>query len=408
MRIAQVAPLYESVPPKLYGGTERVVSYLTEELVRRGHEVTLYASGDSETSARLVPCARSGLRLDPNVRDPLALHFAMLERVARDAREYDIVHYHTDYLSFAFSRRHRTPHVTTLHGRLDLPELAPIYREFKDVPLVSISHAQRRPLPWANWKATVYHGLPLDCACIQAVPGDYLVFLGRLSPEKRPDRAIEIARLTGRPLKIMGKVDAADRAYYHSTIRPLLKKADVEFLGEGGDRDKFPVLAQALALLFPIDWPEPFGLVQIEAMAVGTPVIAFPSGSVPEVIDPEVTGFIVYSVEEAAQMVERAASLDRARIRRTFEERFSVQRMVNDYEDLYETITAGVERVPRRVAPMQAARVQESLPATALGDRITVWRGDSRTGSATQGSATQGSATQGSATQGSATQDRGR
>ncbi len=374
MRIAQVAPLYESVPPKLYGGTERVVSYLTEELVRRGHDVTLYASGDSDTSARLVPCSTAGLRLDPNVKDPLALHVAMLERVARDALEYDLIHYHTDYLSFPLSRRHGTPHVTTLHGRLDLPELVPIYREFSDVPLVSISHAQRKPLPWANWKATIYHGLPKDCACLSESPGEYLVFLGRLSPEKRPDRAIEIARLAGMPLKVMGKIDAADRAYYRSVIRPLLRKADVEFVGEGGDAEKFPILAGALALLFPIDWPEPFGLVQIEAMAVGTPVIAFPHGSVPEVIDHEVTGFIVHSVEEAARMVDRCAALDRAQIRRVFEERFSVERMVDEYEQLYETLVGAREfrrevkvysrYTGRWAAAPDAETVQASEPAT--------------------------------------------
>jgi glycosyltransferase involved in cell wall biosynthesis len=327
----------------MYGGTERVVSYLTEELVRRGHEVTLYASGDSQTQARLIPCARSGLRLDPDMKDRLAPHVAMLERVARDALDYDIIHYHTDYLGFPVARRHGTPHVTTLHGRLDLPELAPLYREFKDIPLVSISHAQRRPLPWADWKATIYHGLPKDCACLAEMPGEYLVFLGRLSPEKRPDRAIEIARLTGLPLRIMGKVDGADRAYFRSVIRPLLKRADVEFVGEGGDADKFPVLADAVALLFPIDWPEPFGLVQIEAMAVGTPVIAFPHGSVPEVIDHEVTGFIVHSVEEAARMVDRCAALDRVQIRRVFEERFSVERMVDEYEELYQALVDGRE-----------------------------------------------------------------
>ncbi len=338
MKIAQVAPLYESVPPKMYGGTERVVSYLTEELVRRGHDVTLYASGDSKTGARLVPCAPQGLRLDPNVKDPLAYHVTMLQQVAHDAFDYDLIHFHTDYLHFPFSRYYGTAHLTTLHGRLDLPELVPLYRRFRDVPLVSISHSQRRPLPWANWKATVYHGLPGDCASLQETPGDYLLFLGRLSPEKRPDRAIEIARLSGLPLKIMGKVDAADRAYYRSTIRPLLKKADVEFIGEGGDADKFPLLAGALALLFPIDWPEPFGLVQIEAMAVGTPVIAFPNGSVPEVIDHEVTGFIVHSVEEAARGVHRSVNLDRRLIRKTFEERFSVERMVDEYEELYEAL----------------------------------------------------------------------
>ncbi len=376
MRIAQVAPLYESVPPKLYGGTERVVSYLTEELVRRGHDVTLYASRDSQTSARLVPCATAGLRLDPNVKDPLALHVAMLERVARDALEYDLIHYHTDYLSFPLSRRHGTPHVTTLHGRLDLPELVPIFREFSDIPLVSISHAQRKPLPWANWKATIYHGLPKDCACLSESPGEYLVFLGRLSPEKRPDRAIEIARLAGMPLKIMGKVDAADRAYYRSVIRPLLRKADVEFVGEGGDAEKFPVLAGALALLFPIDWPEPFGLVQIEAMAVGTPVIAFPHGSVPEVIDHEVTGFIVHSVEEAARMVDRCAALDRAQIRQVFEERFSVERMVDEYEQLYETLAGAREfRREVKVYSRYTGRRTATPSAEAVKASETVTRG---------------------------------
>lgn len=367
MRIAQVAPLYESVPPKMYGGTERVVSYLTEELVRRGHEVTLYASGDSETRARLVPCSQSGLRLDPNVKDPVALHIAMLERVAADALEYDIIHYHTDYLSFPSARRHGIPHISTLHGRLDIPELIPLYKEFRDMPVVSISHAQRKPLPWANWKATIYHGLPLDIAKLSEKPGDYLVFLGRLSPEKRPDRAIRIAGMAGLPLKIMGKVDAADRAYYRTVIRPLLRKADVEFVGEGGDKEKFPLLAGALALLFPIDWPEPFGLVQIEAMAVGTPVIAFPCGSVPEVIDHEVTGFIVHSEEEAARVVDRCAALDRAQIRRVFEERFSVQRMVDEYEKLYESM---VESREFRVYAKRAQRWSTSragVSSTSVG-----------------------------------------
>ncbi len=373
MKIAQVAPLYESVPPKMYGGTERVVSYLTEELVRRGHDVTLYASGDSNTSARLVPCSPQGLRLDPSVKDPIAYHIAMLQQVAQDAFDYDLIHFHTDYLHFPMSRHYGTAHVTTLHGRLDMPELVPLYRRFKDVPLVSICHSQRKPLPWADWKATIYHGLPLDCASLQKTPGDYLLFLGRLSPEKRPDRAIEIARLSGLPLKIMGKVDAADRAYYRSTIRPLLKTAEVEFVGEGGDAEKFPLLARALALLFPIDWPEPFGLVQIEAMAVGTPVIAFPNGSVPEVIDHEVTGFVVHSVEEAARVVHRAVNLDRRLIRETFEERFSVERMVDEYESLYEALLADRKREIRihtgdRVRPIRTARTA-SFVSSAGGSR---------------------------------------
>ena len=354
MRIAQVAPLYESVPPQMYGGTERVVSYLTEEFVRRGHDVTLYASADSKTAACLVPCAPVGLRLDPEIKDPTAPHLVMLEQVAHDAADFDVIHYHTDYLHYPLSRRAGTVHLTTLHGRLDLPDLAPLYKEYRDMPLVSISQNQRIPLPWANWMATIYHGLPLDCATVQETPGDYLAFLGRVSPEKRLDWAIEIARDAGFPLKVMAKVDQVDESYYQSKIRPLLEDADVEFVGEGGDAQKFPLLAGARALLFPIDWPEPFGLVMIEAMAVGTPVIAFPNGSVPEVIDNGVTGFIVKDTKEAAAMVDRTVELDRRRIRRTFEERFSVERMVDEYEELYQALaTRGevkVYSIPKRAA----------------------------------------------------------
>ncbi len=349
MRIAQVAPLYESVPPQLYGGTERVVSYLTEELVRRGHDVTLYASADSKTAADLVPGAPMGLRLDPDIEDPTTLHLVMLEQVAHDAADFDVIHYHTDYLHFPLSRRTDAVHLTTLHGRLDLPELVPLYREYTDMPLVSISHSQRTPLPWAHWMATIYHGMPLDCATLQETPGDYLVFLGRVSPEKRVDWAIEIARDAGMPLKIMAKVDQVDESYYQSKILPLLEDAEVEFVGEGGDREKFPLLAGAQALLFPIDWPEPFGLVMIEAMAVGTPVIAFPNGSVPEVIDHGVTGFIVKDTKEAAAMVPRTAEFDRRRVRQTFEDRFSVERMVDEYEELYHVLaTRGEVRIYSR------------------------------------------------------------
>jgi glycosyltransferase involved in cell wall biosynthesis len=354
VRIAQVAPLYESVPPKMYGGTERVVSYLTEELVRRGHEVTLYASADSETSARLVSCCGGGLRLDSAVFDSLALHLVMLERVCADALSYDLIHYHTDYLHFPVSRRIGTPSITTLHGRLDVPELEPLYEEFKEVQLVSISDAQREPLAWANWLATIYHGLPTDAVEPEEKPGEYLLFLGRLSPEKGPDFAIEIARQAGLPLKIMAKLDQTDMVYFETTIAPLLKGADVEFVGEGGDREKYALLAGALALLFPIDWPEPFGLVQIEAMAVGTPVIAFRRGSVPEVVDDGATGFIVNTVDEAVAATRRASGLDRRRIRRVFEKRFSLEHMVDEYERLYRRVSAAGEIRVRSTA--RAAR----------------------------------------------------
>jgi glycosyltransferase involved in cell wall biosynthesis len=342
MRIAQVAPLYESVPPKMYGGTERVVSYLTEELVRRGHEVTLFASADSITRARLVACAPMGLRTDGTIRDGLALHIAMLERVAQEMPDFDLVHYHVDYLHFPLSRRSATPHVTTLHGRLDLPELVLLYREFRDMPLVSISDAQRRPLTWANWQATVHHGLPLDAVPPGDGAGGYLLFLGRISPEKRADRAIEIAQLAGWPLKIVAKVDPVDGAYFDSTIRPLLSKPGVEFLGELGGEDKLEILRGAAALLFPIDWPEPFGMVLIEAMAAGTPVIAFPRGSVPEVIDHGLSGLIVHDIGEAARAVPRAAAMDRELVRSTFEQRFSVGRMVDDYLTAYASLLEGV------------------------------------------------------------------
>jgi glycosyltransferase involved in cell wall biosynthesis len=342
MRIAQVAPLFESVPPKLYGGTERVVHYLTEELVALGHDVTLYASGDSQTSAKLVsPCRRS-LRLDKGCVDTLAHHILMLEQVIADAARYDVVHWHIDYLHFPVSRRLVGPHVTTLHGRLDIPDLPALYQEFTDVPVVSISDSQREPLPWAKWVGTVYHGLPEN----ELTPGDgkggYLAFLGRISREKRPDRAIEIARKTGRKLKIAAKVDNADRKYYAEEIEPLIRAAGalVEFVGEVGGADKNAFLAGAEALLFPIDWPEPFGLVMIEAMACGTPVIAFPCGSVPEVMEDGVTGFVVDSVEAAADAVGRVGSLDRRSVRAAFERRFTARRMASDYVALYQRLMA--------------------------------------------------------------------
>ena len=341
LRIAQVAPLYESVPPQLYGGTERIVAYLTDELVRQGHEVTLFASGDSRTSARLIaPCARA-LRLDPQRRDPLAQHLVMIEEVYRRADDFDFIHFHVDFLHFPASSRQRVPHVTTLHGRLDLPELVPLYQAFPGMPVNSISNAQRKPLPWLNWQATVYHGLPEDLHGCQEEPEDYLAFLGRVSEEKRLDLAIEIARRAGLPLRIAAKVDRADADYYEEVIRPLLRQPGVEFLGEIGEEEKQDFLGHARALLFPIDWPEPFGLVLIEAIACGTPVIAFRRGSVPEVLDHGESGFVCASVEEAVAAVGRLPEISRQGCRRVFERRFSAARMARDYVNVYRRLLEG-------------------------------------------------------------------
>jgi len=342
MRIAQVAPLYESVPPKLYGGTERVVSYLTEELVRKGHDVTLFASGDSVTTARLVPQCPQALRLDSHSVDQLAPHILMLEQVIKRAEEFDIIHFHIDYLHFPFSRRQRIPHLTTLHGRLDIPELAALYREFNEMPVVSISNAQRMPLPWLNWQKTVYHGLPLNLYRLREQPGEYLAFLGRICPEKGVDRAIEIAKRSGMKLLIAAKVDRADREYFKSVIKPLLNQPFVEFIGEIGEREKNDFLGKAFALLLPLDWPEPFGMVMIEAMACGTPVIAFQRGSAPEVIDEGVTGFIVQNVDEAVEAVKRVPTLDRRVCRKVFEQRFNVTRMAAEYISVYEKLLGEV------------------------------------------------------------------
>lgn len=338
MRIAQVAPLAESVPPTLYGGTERIVSYLTEELVRQGHEVTLYASGDSQTSARLVACVPRALRLDEEVIDPIAHGIVELERVFADAADHDVIHWHVDYLHFPVSRRLTVPGLTTLHGRLDIPDLQPIYAEFTEMPVVSISNDQRAPLPNANWIGTVHHGLPLDEFAPSRDVGDYLAFLGRMSPEKRADRAVEVAHRTKMPIKLAAKVDPADQEYFEREIEPLLEHDRVEYVGEIGGHEKMELLNHARALLFPIDWAEPFGLVMIEAMACGTPVIAYRSGSVPEVIEDGVSGFIVDDIDGAVEAVGRLDELDRDTVRAAFERRFTVDRMARDYVALYEKL----------------------------------------------------------------------
>ena len=341
MRIAQIAPLSESVPPMLYGGTERVVSFLTEELIRLGHDVTLFASGDSRTSATLVPVCPRALRLNDACRDHLAPHVLMLEQVVQRADEFDILHFHVAQLHLPVVRRiPYTAHLTTMHGRLDLPELKPLYREFSDVPVVSISDAQRAALPRAAWIGTVHHGLPPDLLTFHPGPGTYLAFLGRISPEKRVDRAIAIAKACGYPLRIAAKVDPADRDYFDRDIRGLLDHPSIEFIGEIGEDQKSDFLGRARALLFPIDWPEPFGLVMIEALACGVPVIAFRGGSVPEVIEHGLTGFIVDSIEEAIAAVGRIEALDRRSCRQAFLRRFSVARMTSEYVQLYRRLIA--------------------------------------------------------------------
>jgi len=338
MKIAQVAPLFESVPPKYYGGTERIVSYLTEELVRQGHQVTLFASGDSETKARLVAPRHRSIRLDKNCVDQLAHHFYMLELVMKMAHEFDIIHYHIDYLHFLLSRRVKVPSVTTLHGRLDIPDLIPLYEEFTDMPVISISDAQREPLSWVNWQGTVYHGLPENLYTFREEPAKYLAFLGRISPEKRVDRAIRIAKHLGLNLKIAAKVDQVNREYFAQGIEPLLDDPLVDYVGEIGEGEKDEFLGNACALLFPIDWPEPFGLVMIETMACGTPVIAYRRGSVPEIIKDGVTGFVVEGFEDAVIAVQKVPQLNRKRCRQMFEEQFSAKRMAQDYLAVYEKV----------------------------------------------------------------------
>jgi glycosyltransferase involved in cell wall biosynthesis len=330
MRIAQIAPLTEAVPPKLYGGTERVVHWLTEELVALGHDVTLFASGDSRTSAKLEAGWPRALRLDNAIRDANALHLAMLERVRQRAHEFDFLHFHLDYYPFSLFSRQAMPFVTTLHGRLDLPELQPIFNIFTSVPVISISNAQRRPVPQARWVRTIYHGLPETMLAPKSMRPSYLAFLGRIAPEKAVDRAIRVAEQSGIPLRIAAKVDRADQDYYQEKIRPLIKPPYVEYIGEIGDHEKSDFLSGAHALLATIDWPEPFGLVMIEAMACGTPVIAFNRGSVPELIDVGVTGFVVEDELGAIGAVEQLSELDRSKVRERFEERFTARRMAQE------------------------------------------------------------------------------
>jgi glycosyltransferase involved in cell wall biosynthesis len=356
MKIAQIAPLIESVPPRLYGGTERIVSYLTEELVALGHDVTLFASGDSITAANLVPCVPKALRLDSNVRDPIPYYMLMLDRVRQRADDFDILHFHIDQYQFPLFRPIAGRTVTTLHGRQDLPDLLPLYVGFDDMPLVSISDAQRLPVPNANFAATVYHGLPVGLHRPIAEPGGgYVAFLGRISPEKRPDRAIKIARALGIPLKIAAKVDRVDDVYFRTQIEPLIDGPGVEFLGEINEQQKTQFLGEAQALLFPVDWPEPFGLSMIEAMACGTPVLAFRFGSVPEIIEEGLTGAIVGSMEEAIEALPRVIALDRKMVRQRFEQRFSATRMAKNYVSVYRSLLASSksldeERMPPRLS----------------------------------------------------------
>ncbi|HEY1890388.1 MAG TPA: glycosyltransferase family 4 protein [Steroidobacteraceae bacterium] len=358
MRIAQIAPLHEAVPPKLYGGTERIVSYLTEELVALGHQVTLFASGDSVTSAHLYPAWPHSLRLDPDIRDVIAPHMLMLEEVRRHAEDFDVLHFHLDYWPFSMFSRQQVPFVTTLHGRLDLPELQPIFSAFRSVPIVSISNAQRLALPQARFVATVPHGVPdPKPESLPRVTPSYLAFLGRIAPEKGPDRAIRIARACGIPLKIAAKVDKADQYYFDATIRPMLGSPGVEMIGEISEREKPAFLCGARCLLMPIEWPEPFGLVMIEAMSYGTPVIAFNRGSVPEVIEDGVTGFIVEDEAAAVAAVGRLDHLDRRAVRARFKQRFTARRMAEDYLAAYGCLAAHelpLTRQPLRVAKSAA------------------------------------------------------
>ena len=365
MKIAQIAPPMESVPPRLYGGTERIVSYLTEELVAQGHDVTLFASGDSITRAKLIASCPQALRLNPAVRDPIPYYMMMLSKVRRAAEEFDILHFHIDQFHFPLFEQISTRTVTTIHGRQDLPDLQNLYTGFPNMQLVSISEAQRRPLTaGAAFAATVYHGLPRDLLAPSLIPrGGYLAFLGRISPEKRVDRAIAIARAVGVPIKIAAKIDRVDEEYFRAEIEPLLDQPGVEYIGEIDDRRKSRFLGDARALLFPINWPEPFGLVMIEAMACGTPVLAFEAGAVREIIDEGVTGHIVRSVEEGVCKIGAVMALDRGRVRRRFEERFTATRMANDYVKVYQALIGAEARPQPDWEAAEAATVVEPVAA---------------------------------------------
>jgi glycosyltransferase involved in cell wall biosynthesis len=367
MKIAQIAPLMESVPPRLYGGSERVASYVTEELVAQGHDVTLFASGQSITAAKLVACCAQPLRLSPSVKDVIPYYMLMLDKVRSMASEFDILHFHIDQFHFPVFREMARRTVTTLHGRQDLPDLHNLYRGFPEMPLVSISNAQRAPIPDANYVGTVYHGVPRDLTLMLEPRGGYLAFLGRISPEKRVDRAIAIARAAGLPLKIAAKVDRVDEVYFRAEIEPLLHQSGVEYIGEIDDRRKNAFLGEARALLFPIDWPEPFGLSMIEAMACGTPVLAFRNGAVPEVIDDGITGHIVDSTDEAIAKLGAVLALDRSRVRQRFEERFTATRMAHDYVKIYEGLIGAPARRGEDTAA--TARVAKGNGAGTLNAR---------------------------------------
>lgn len=344
MKIAQVSPVFESVPPLGYGGTERVISYLTEELVRMNHEVTLFATGDSQTSARLVPIAPHSIRAKPGRMDWMAYQCISMDMVAAMADEFDVIHFHTDYFHFPLARQLRTPHVTTLHGRLDLPELPPLYEHFGNMPLVSISDSQRAPLPHANWVGTVHHGLPQDLFSLNETPGDYFAFVGRVSQEKRLDRAIHIAEQCDRLLVVAAKIDKMDEGFFEQSLRPLFHKPGVRYIGEVGQAEKRELLENARALLFPVDWPEPFGLVMIEALACGTPVLAWRNGAIPEVLDDGVTGYVVSDMDEAVRAASRIHELERRACRAAFDRRFSAERMARDYLRIYGQL---IEQHPR-------------------------------------------------------------
>ena len=369
MKIAQIAPLIESVPPRLYGGTERIVSYLTEALVGLGHDVTLFASGDSITNAELAPCCTRALRLDPSAGDTIPHFMLMIDKVRERAQEFDILHFHIDLFQFPLFRSLAARTLTTLHGRQDLGDLKPFYSRFGEMPLVSISNDQRKPIPHANFVATIHHGIPVDLHRPSFEQGSYLAFLGRISPEKRPDRAIRIARAAGVPLKIAAKVDKVDEDYFRNEILPLIDGPDVEFIGEINEREKTKFLGEAAALLFPVDWPEPFGLVMIEAMACGTPVLAFRCGSIPEVIEDGVTGKVVKCEEEAIAALPEILSYDRRAVRRRFEDRFTATRMAKDYVSTYRQLRAThtLTKRPRQLAlnggnGLAAASIEKPVP----------------------------------------------